>query len=190
MTRRTNCEDLWQELFRERHASLTVIAEVLLYRRISTDQILNSALSTLQGSPFDEVFGPVSALRAVVKAVVAHTDEASNSQFKFASPDSIEKGNLEGPRIGEPPWPEHAVHILRKVLHYSRRDTALLLGMSDANVDQLYNIAEKRSMSSFTHTPILPREVVTNASRPAPTARSMAIAFYEDTNLFAKGAAK
>ena len=179
MTRKTNCEDLWQELFRERHVSLTAIAEALLYRRISTDQILNNALSTLLGHPFDEVFGPVSALRAVVKAVIAHTDEASKSQVNFASPVSIETGNLETLPIEASPWPERAVHILRKVLHYSRRDTALLLGLSDANVDQLYNIAEKRSISSLAKTPILPREVITNASRQTPTARSMAIASSE-----------
>jgi hypothetical protein len=68
MTSRSNREDMWQELFRVRHASLAAVAEVFLNPNISPDQILDRALSTLQGSPLDGGFGPVSALRAVAKA--------------------------------------------------------------------------------------------------------------------------
>jgi len=46
--------------------------------------------------------------------------------------------------VGMLPWPERAVYLLREMLRYSRRDTALLLGMSDANVDQLQKFAKRR----------------------------------------------
>jgi hypothetical protein len=63
-------------------------------------------------------------------------------------------------------WPERAVYFLREALRYSRRDTALLLGMSDANIDQLYLFGQKRvrysSNPSFAPLPdalALPPEV-------------------------------
>ena len=42
------------------------------------------------------------------------------------------------------PWAERVTYFLREVLHYSRRDCALLLGISDANVDELNRFARKR----------------------------------------------
>jgi DNA-directed RNA polymerase specialized sigma24 family protein len=42
------------------------------------------------------------------------------------------------------PWPERAVYFLRRVLHYSCQETALLLGMSHAQIDQFYKFAAKR----------------------------------------------
>jgi hypothetical protein len=43
-------------------------------------------------------------------------------------------------RNGTLTWPERALYLLREALGY----TALLLGMSDANIDQLHKFAEKR----------------------------------------------
>jgi hypothetical protein len=64
------------------------------------------------------------------------------------------------------PWPERAVYFLREALRYSRRDTALLLGMSDANIDQLYLFAQKRiccssnpSFAPFPDAVDLPPEI-------------------------------
>lgn len=36
------------------------------------------------------------------------------------------------------------MYFLREVLRYSRRNTALLLGMSDADIDQIYELARGR----------------------------------------------
>jgi hypothetical protein len=51
------------------------------------------------------------------------------------------------------PWPERAVYLLREVLRYSRRDTALLLGMSDSNIDQLHSWPRGISVISAMHPP-------------------------------------
>ncbi|WP_433968548.1 hypothetical protein [Tunturiibacter gelidiferens] len=47
-------------------------------------------------------------------------------------------------QIGVLQWPERAVYFLCGLLRYSYQETTLLLGMSDANVDQLYKFAAKR----------------------------------------------
>jgi hypothetical protein len=69
--------------------------------------------------------------RATLTAVVA-----------MLLPSRVAPGQI--PHVGMLPWPERAVYFLREVLRFSRRDTALLLGMSDANIDQLHKFAERR----------------------------------------------
>ncbi len=48
------------------------------------------------------------------------------------------------PQIATLPWAERAVYFLHGVLHYSCQETALLLGLSDIQIDQLYTFAAKR----------------------------------------------
>ena len=157
MTRMTIQEDRWRTLFQEQRTALAVTAEMLSYRKVPTKQILSNALTELEGHPFHEGFASTFALRAAVKAALALNTEAADSPIEMTLPDSVENGRFGGMSIGSLPWPERAVFFLRKVLGYSRRDTALLLGMSDANVDQLYSIAEKR-IGSSSHPFILPPE--------------------------------
>lgn len=172
MARLANQGDKWRILFQERRAELSVVAAMLLFRKISTEQILECALTALEGSSFHEVFGPISALRAVVKASIADSREA-HSKFQVASANLIRDGLLGGVPVGALPWFEHAAYFLREVLGYSRRDTALLLGLSDANVDQLHNIAGKR-IGASGYPFILPPEFVA----PAPgRAQASATAF-------------
>jgi hypothetical protein len=176
MTRMTIQEDRWRTLFQEQRTALAVTAEMLSYRKVPTKQILSNALTELEGHPFHEGFASTFALRAAVKAALALNTEATDSPIEMTLPDLVENGRLGGISIGSLPWPERAVFFLRKVLGYSRRDTALLLGMTDANVDQLYNIAEKR-IGSSRYPFILSLEILVNAhGRPS---RSMAFASNE-----------
>jgi hypothetical protein len=56
-------------------------------------------------------------------------------------------GNIEASKIRILPWLERVAYVLHKVLCYSRRDSALLIGISDANLVQLVSIAERRIAS-------------------------------------------
>jgi Sigma-70, region 4 len=113
-----------------------------------------------------------------VKAAIAINYEATDSEIEMTTKNARESGSIGGLPIGSLPWPERAVYFLRKILNYSRRDTALLLGLSDANVDQLHCIAEKRIGSSrrpFIASP----EIVAKLPVHARAKHSAAFAAYE-----------
>ena len=137
-------EAIWPTLFEEHRATLIAVAEMLLNCPVSPEHILDKAMAALEGSPVRENFAPVSAIRAVVKATVAHNCGAADSRTEAESQDPAKHRSFESSPGSALPWPERAVYFLRGVLRYSRRDTALLLGMSDASIDQLYEFAEKR----------------------------------------------
>ena len=137
----------WSTLFEEHRTTLIAVAEMLLNYRVSPDEILDKTITALGASPVRETFGPASAIRAVVKTAVAHNCEVPNSRTEGESQDPAKYRSFEGTCGGMLPWPERAVYFLRGALPYSRRETALLLGMSDSNIDQLYKLAEERSVS-------------------------------------------
>lgn len=144
MKRESNQGEMWRALFQQQHSLLTEVAEMLLYRSVSPEVVLQSALADLEGHLFDKSFGEVSATRAVVKAAIAYNYTAIDSWIVTTSSGPV-NGDLSGPLPLESlPWAERAVYFLREVLRYSRRDTALLLGISDTNVDELNKFARKR----------------------------------------------
>jgi len=132
----------WRDLFDEHHANLAVVAEMLLRCRFSPEKILTKALAALEVSPREETFK--HALRAVVETTIAHNRETADSSLKDESPGPVKCGFPGSSQIGKLPWAERAVYLLHGVLRYSCRETALLLGMSNANIDQLYKFAAKR----------------------------------------------
>jgi len=150
---------------------------MLLYRRESPEQILRTALTELEGRPFDEFFGCVSALRAVVKAAIAHNYTLIDAETAFSPSVSVNDGDLVAPLLEALPWPERSVYFLSALLHYSRRDTALLLGISDANVDQLISFAEKRIKSPVDAFALL-QSPHSSPTRAVGAGRSKAMASY------------
>ena len=143
MTGHTNQGRMWSALFEEHHSALMEAAEILLYRNGSPEAILQTALAELNGTPFDKASGNVAATRAVVKAAVAHNYSGIDSWLVTASSGTIDD-KLSGIRPLEAlPWAERVTYFLRDVLHFSRRDCALLLGISDVNVDELNRFAKK-----------------------------------------------
>ena len=144
MTRETNHGAMWRALFDEQKSQLTEIAEILLYRCGSPEQIVQSALTQLEHEPFYEPSAKVSSFRAVVKATIAYNYSIDNPETVLASRVSVSERNAGPLPLESLPWAERAVYFLREVLQYSRRDTALLLAISDANVDQLSRFAKKR----------------------------------------------
>ena len=134
----------WPTLFNEQRATLTTVAEMLLPSRVASGQVLEQALISLEGSPLRETFGQLGAIRAVVKAAIAYKLKSANCAGEAEARVTPKHQFPRIPHIGMLPWPERAVYLLREVLRYSRRDTALLLGMSDANIDHLHKFAERR----------------------------------------------
>jgi hypothetical protein len=141
---RTRPTGTWPSLFNEQGATLTAVAEMLLPSRAASGQVLEQALTSLEGSPFRETFGQICAIRAVVKAAIAYKLKSANCASEAEAPVTPKHQFGRIPHVGILPWPERAVYFLREVLRYSRRDTALLLGMSDGNIDQLHKFAERR----------------------------------------------
>jgi len=121
-----------------------VTAEMLSPLHGATEQILDDALSAIEGTPFCEQFAQRSATRAVVKAALGNS---SGEQHAFGKPrqkPSVPDGQSEIWLVEDLPWAERAAFYLRNILCYSRRDSALLLGVSDAHLDQLTSFAERR----------------------------------------------
>ena len=134
----------WPALFNEQRATLIAVAEMLLPSRVAPGQVLEQALTSLEGSALHDTFGQICAIRAVVKAAIAYKLKNANCATEAEEPVPQKYQFPPIPHVDMLPWPERAVYFLRETLRYSRRDTALLLGMSDANIDQLHKFAEKR----------------------------------------------
>lgn len=178
MTREIDNGARWRALFEEHHMQLTEVAEILLDRCGSPEQILQKAFAGLEHYPFYEPFGQISAVRAVVKAAIANNYTSVDSWILTApsGPISYEHSGLQP--LEAVPWAERAAYFLHEVLHYSRRDTALLLGISDAKVDELNKFAKKR-MGLPIDARIYAQTTHSRQTRAVGSAHSMAFATYE-----------
>lgn len=178
MTGKTDQGRMWDALFEEHHSELMEAAELLLYRNGSPEAILQTALAALDGRPFDKAFGKGAATRAVVKAAIAHNYTGIDSWILTASSGSFDEEQLGPLPLEALPWAERATYFLRDVLHYSRRDCALLLGISDSNVDELNRFARKR-MGIPVEDPHQSRTPHTRTTQAACPVHSMAFAAFE-----------
>lgn len=105
----------WGALFEEFDATLTAVAGMLLASRISPEQILEEALSALEGSPLHPDFGKISAIRAVVKASVSYHRRTADSVINAEASDDAPKYWFPGIlAIGMLPWPERAVYFFAR----------------------------------------------------------------------------
>jgi hypothetical protein len=138
----TDQDEMWTTLFDEYHADLAIVAEMLLCSRLSPEAVLRKALTCLESSPCEETFG--QAVRAVAEAAAQYNRETAHSPIRAKTPAPA-KLRIPGiSQIAVLPWPERAVYFLRGVLRYSCQETALLFGMSDAQINQFYQFAAKR----------------------------------------------
>ena len=178
MTGNTNRGRMWDALFEEHHSELMEVAEMLLYRNGSPEAILQAAFAELDGMPFDKAFAKAAATRAVVKAALAHNYTGIDSWILTASSGTFEDEHTGLLPLEALPWAERATYFLRDVLHYSRRDCALILGICDTNVDELNRLARKR-MGIFIEYPRQSRIPHTRPTQAACPAHSMAFAAFE-----------
>jgi hypothetical protein len=136
--------DLWSVLFREERPALAETAELLSHGEVSTEQILVEPYLALEETPFCKAFAQRTAIRQVVKATLAHNLPVPRSRAETSPCLASIDGNIEASKIRTLPRLERVAYVLHKVLCYSRRDSALLIGISDANLVQLVSIAERR----------------------------------------------
>ena len=140
----SNNETKWRDLFEKEHAILEEAAFMVLYRQEDPKEILYSAINQLKNRPFHEVFGRVCALREVIKAAIARNEGCFEQDFEQRAGFALHRRHSGPLPLEALPWAERAVYFLHEVQHYARRDTALLLGMSDGEVDQLKKCARRR----------------------------------------------
>ena len=140
----SNHETKWRDLFEKQYATLEEAALMVLYRQEDPKEILRSAINQLKSRPFHAVFGPVCALREVIKTAIARNDDSSVPDFEQQAGIALHRRHSGPLPLEALPWAERAVYFLHEVQHYARRDTALLLGMSDREVEQLKKSAKKR----------------------------------------------
>ena len=134
-------EPKWRNLFDQHEATMERAALMVLRRQEDPKEVLCSAMNQLKNRPFDEVFGPISAVREVIKAAIAHNDQEFEEETDVGSQQWRDMGPLPLETL---PWAERVVYYLQEVQHYARRDTGLLLGMSDWEVDELRQSAKRR----------------------------------------------
>src|SRR5271165_1499022 len=104
-------EPKWRSLFVKQESTLEEAALMVLFRQEDPKAVLCSAIDRLKNQPFDEAFGPISAIREVIKAAIARndkeSDEMSLSPQRWGHPGPLPMESL--------PWAERAVYFLYEV---------------------------------------------------------------------------
>ncbi len=168
MNHKEEREQQWQNLFEEQRATFEEAASMVLNRQDDPREILFAAMDKLKSQSFHEVFAPVSALREVIKAAIARNFDSVEQDFEPQTGIGPRE-QLSSPLPLEAlPHAERAVYFLHKVQSYTRRDTALLLGISDWEVDQL-------TMSAMRQMGHLQDDSVSASSLQIPQAASIRV---------------
>ena len=139
---RTEQDEMWRTIFDDNHADLTTVAEMLLRGHLPAEAILRKALTSLETSAREVTFG--EAIRGVVETVIEFNRESARSPLDAKTLPSPKLRVPGMSQIATLPWAERSVYFLRGVLHYSCQETAVLLGLSDPQIEQLYKFAAKR----------------------------------------------
>lgn len=171
-------ERMWVDLFERQRATFEEAARMLLNRPTDPKEILRAAIEELKLRPFDEVFGPVSAIREVIKAAIARNEASIEEELEEQQSVVLPRWSSGPLSLEALPWVERAAYLMREVLHYVRRDVALLLGLSDGEVDQLTRSAKRR----MGHPEDLPEGSFHRHTKPIVSVRtqhSIAFAAYE-----------
>jgi hypothetical protein len=131
----------WSVLFRERRSCFLLAARMLVGDKCSLEAVLSQTLVSVEGATVANGFEFPYAIRSLVIEALALARAMAmqpEPSEQFRSDRSIEA------RIEGLPGQERVVLFLREVLEFSRRETSLLLKLSDENVDQLLAFAWKR----------------------------------------------
>jgi hypothetical protein len=171
-------EQRWIDLFEKQQATLEEAAIMVLYRQEDPREILCAAINELKLRPFHEVFGPVSAIREIIKAAIARNDDFIEHEAELQQNVALPPWNSGPLPLEALPWAERAVYFMREVLHYARRDAALLLGICDGEVDQLTRSAKQR-MGQPEDPPERSHHRRTQSLVSVRTQHSMAFAAFE-----------
>jgi hypothetical protein len=144
--KRDDCATLkeWRDLLAANRDALSAIASILIDGPCSPAIVLLNAQAALEGRSVSVVFCCRLAIRTVVSQALAipPLDESADGIELY----ECEIAELRSFRelMRRLPLQERRVVLLRDLLRYGRRDTALLLNMSDLGVDDLLIAGRKR----------------------------------------------
>ena len=100
-------------------------------------QILAKVEAEVRERSVADEFKPRFLIRTLVRSVIQHLRECTNQRNASHFP-------ARGDSVVEIPVQERLVYFMRDILEYSTRDTSLLIGMTDAQVENLLSFARKR----------------------------------------------
>ena len=134
----------WRDLFIVRKEALSSIARVLTEGPCSPAVVLFNAESKIQDRDIPREFRYRYAIRTVVlAALVMPSLEECPDGFELFDSSSADLAEFEG-RIAVLPRLERCVVFLRDVLGYSKRETGLLLGVGDVQVEDSHYSGRNR----------------------------------------------
>jgi hypothetical protein len=100
-------------------------------------QILAKVEADVRERPVADEFKLRFLMRSLVRSAIQHLHECTNQRNASHSPAQSNSG-------AEIPAQERLVYFMRDILEYSTRDTSLLIGMTDAQVEKLLSFARRR----------------------------------------------
>jgi hypothetical protein len=104
-----------------------------------SDRILAKVEAEVRSRSVPDEFKLPSMVRIMVQLVIEHMrDRSQTSDARHASTDDARSSTSNAPKL------ERLVYFLRDILEYSTREAALLIGITDAQVDELLSFARKR----------------------------------------------
>lgn len=126
----------WDEAFRLYRGQLRFYLDYLVECGCA-ESILSCVEADITDTQVPDEFKLRFLVRFLVRSAIRHLRECQRC---------AESSNLpsEGPSRSSFPSEERIVYFLRDILEYSRRDTSLLVGVSDAQVDRLLSFARRR----------------------------------------------
>ena len=128
-------ESQWRDLFTLRSEALSSVARILTEGPCSPSVVLFNAESKIKDRDITEGFRYRYAIRAVVlAALVIPSLEQCPDGFELFDGGPADLVTFEC-RMAALPRAERCVVFLRDVLGYTKRETGLLLGMADSQVD-------------------------------------------------------
>lgn len=128
----------WDETLTVYRGQLGVYLDYLIERDCSDDLLVKIEAEVRDRSVPDD-FKQRFMLRVLARHVIQHMRESTRTAELMHACSY----DLPIPADGTPPL-ERLVYFLRDVLEYSTRNTALLVGCTDANVEKLLSLARKR----------------------------------------------
>ena len=129
------CWDQALALYRER---LSACLDYLIQCGCDED-ILAKVGTEVRGSIVSDDFKLGYLLRTLVRNVILHMRECDHIEERSRSLQCDSPNT--GPAL---PAQERIVYFLRDILEYSKRDTSLLIGITDAQADELLSLARRR----------------------------------------------
>jgi hypothetical protein len=100
-------------------------------------QILAKVEAEVRGRSVEDEFKLRFLTRTLIRHVIQHLCECTSQRNASHSP-------ARRNAVIETPEQERLVYFMRDILEYSTRDTSLLIGMTDAQVEKLLSFARRR----------------------------------------------